>query len=294
MSPSLSGKRDPAERSGRRREPLPVVLFTDLDETLLDRETYSFAAAREALREVRRRSIPLVLCTSKTAAETLHLQDRLRLREPFVAEAGAAVHIPRGYFSGPIPEAEVDGDRLRLALACPRSEVLRGYDDLRAFTEGSIRGFSEMTLEEVVRETGLSPKEAARAMSREFDEPFRFLRREEEFAPRLSAVAEKRGLFVTRGGRYYHLHGRTDKGRAVGLLAELYRRELGPIRTIAVGDSRIDLPMLAAVDVPLLVARHDGTHDATVTSALPRLRAIPRPGPAGWNEGVLRALSEVV
>ncbi len=46
-----------------------TVIFTDLDGTLLHPETYSFKAALPALEIIRRRRIPLVLCSSKTRAE---------------------------------------------------------------------------------------------------------------------------------------------------------------------------------------------------------------------------------
>jgi hypothetical protein len=47
---------------------LPVV-FSDLDGTLLDHETYSFDAARPGLDALKSRGIPLILASSKTRAE---------------------------------------------------------------------------------------------------------------------------------------------------------------------------------------------------------------------------------
>ncbi len=267
------------------------VVFTDLDETLLDREGYGFEAARPALEEVRRRGIPLVLCTSKTAAETLHFQRLLGAGGPFVVEAGGGVWVPKGCFDA-LPGKPVDrGAHELLPLAAGREEVLRGMRHLKAVTADSIRGFEEMTAAEIAGETGLPIELARLSKEREFDEPFRFTRREAEFAERLPAAAAARGLRVSRGGRYWHLHGDTDKGRAVEFLMALYRGRLGAIRTIAVGDSGIDLPMLAAVDVPIAVRRQDGTHDAALEAGVRGLRRTEGKGPAGWNEGVLEALA---
>ncbi len=56
-------------------KPLPFsIVFSDLDGTLLDHHTYSFQEATEALDALRKRAIPLILCTSKTRSELL---DRL-------------------------------------------------------------------------------------------------------------------------------------------------------------------------------------------------------------------------
>ena len=46
-----------------------------------------------------------------------------------------------------------------------------------------------------------------------------------------------------------------DKGKAVRALKELYSEKFLEIKTIGLGDSLNDLPMLEAVDVPVLVKR---------------------------------------
>lgn len=75
-----------------------IVVFTDLDGTLLDHATYRFDAALPALRLLKARQIPLVVCSSKTASEIEALRNRLRLSHPFISENGGAIFVPRGYF----------------------------------------------------------------------------------------------------------------------------------------------------------------------------------------------------
>ncbi|HEY7818443.1 MAG TPA: HAD hydrolase family protein, partial [Vicinamibacteria bacterium] len=84
-----------------------LVLFSDLDGSLLDSETYEFEAASDALRELSLRSVPLVLCTSKTKAECAPLRRRLKNRHPFIVENGAGIVIPPGYF-GPGTPRRID------------------------------------------------------------------------------------------------------------------------------------------------------------------------------------------
>ncbi len=54
-----------------------LVIFTDLDGTLLDRDTYSFEPALPALRLIRQKDIPLVLSSSKTRAEIEFYRERI-------------------------------------------------------------------------------------------------------------------------------------------------------------------------------------------------------------------------
>jgi mannosyl-3-phosphoglycerate phosphatase len=268
-----------------------IVLFTDLDGSLLDAESYSFDGARPALEELRRRSIPIVACTSKTAAETRHFLRRLEEDAPFIVESGAGVYLPEKEFDGIGPRGERrDGCRL-VKLAAGYDEVLRGMAEIRERVRGSVRGFHDMTAEEIAGETGLPLEMARLAKGREFDEPFRL--EPDEGATDLEALAARRGLRVTRGGRFWHLHGDTDKGRAVELVASLYVQRWGPIRTIGAGDSAMDLPLLEAVDVPVVIAKPDGAYDAVLKDRLQAPVLSEAPGAEGWSRGVLSALDRL-
>jgi mannosyl-3-phosphoglycerate phosphatase len=268
------------------------VAFTDLDESLLDRDNYSFEAARAALEELRRRNIPLVLCTSKTASETLHFRGLLQNEDPFVVEGGGGIHVPKGYFPK-LPKPQEDrGPFVLLPLAAGHEDILKGIGHLKEFTANSIRAFDDLTPEDIAAETGLPVDLARLAKEREFDEPFKFIRREGEFCYQLTRIAAERFLRITRGGRYYHLHGDTDKGKAVRLLIGLFEQKLGRIRTLAVGDSEMDLPMLAAVDVPIAVLRDSGRHDPVLVNGVKHLRRIDFPGPLGWDKGIREALQD--
>jgi mannosyl-3-phosphoglycerate phosphatase len=86
------------------------VVFTDLDGTLLDHNTYSWDAARPAIERLKLCEIPLVLVTSKTRAEVELWRNQLGNHHPFVIENGAATFIPRDYFPFPVLGSEERGD----------------------------------------------------------------------------------------------------------------------------------------------------------------------------------------
>ena len=74
------------------------IIFTDLDGTLLDHNTYSFKKAFPALRIIKKKKIPLIICTSKTKGEIEHYRKKLKNNHPFVSENGGAIFIPKDYF----------------------------------------------------------------------------------------------------------------------------------------------------------------------------------------------------
>lgn len=260
-----------------------TIVFTDLDGTLLDAKTYSFRDAQPALDMLQKHHIPLILCSSKTRAEMEACRHHLKNEHPFISENGGGIFIPSGYFSFPVKAEEVNGYQV-ITLGMPYADIKSRFAHLRKQTAAPVRGFADMSDEEVAALTGLSLPEARLARQRDFDEPFIF-----EGAPdqRFLQAIESAGLRWTQG-RIFHIMGPHDKGRAVSLLMSLYERQYGPITSIGLGDAYNDLPMLQAVNRPVLVQHGDGSFDARID--IPGLQKTQLPGPAGWNETLLRLL----
>jgi mannosyl-3-phosphoglycerate phosphatase len=264
-----------------------LVVFSDLDGTLLDHHDYSYEPAQPALAALRERGAPLVLCSSKTRAEMLHLWHALGLTAPFITENGGGVFIPKEHRLAAEPGWRPAGDGWRVRrLGLPIEEVRQRFAGFKE--RFGARGFGDLDDAEVAGLTGLSPAQASLARRREFSEPV-VLPEPDAQAGEFAAAAGQAGLETTRGGRLFHLLAGGDKGKAVRQVAELYRLEDAGLTTAALGDAQNDLAMLAMVDRPILVARPDGSH---AEMELPGLVREKRPGPAGWNAAVLALLAE--
>jgi mannosyl-3-phosphoglycerate phosphatase len=268
------------------------VIFTDLDGTLLDHGTYSFEPAIPALGLIEERGIPLVICTSKTRAEIEKYRIELGNRHPFISENGGGIFIPHGYFGSialpPGMDIELMDGLSVIRLGSRYPDLRRAVEELRM--EGfAITGFGDMTAEEVAALTGLSLDAALLAKEREFDEPFLFEDTGED-GDRLEHAVRAKGFNLTMG-RFFHILGESDKGRAFSIVADLYREKLGEIITIALGDSPNDIPMLERTDIPILVKKPNGKHDPRVH--LPRLIRAEGVGPSGWNAAIISLLKEI-
>ncbi len=265
-----------------------VVIFTDLDGTLLDSKTYSYADALEALREIKRLNIPLIIVSSKTRAEIELYRKRLSNTHPFISENGGGIFIPVDYqFDLKIPEdaEKADGYHL-IRLGTDYRSLCLALKALKK--EGfNIKGFDDMDLEEIMELTGLSKKEAMLCREREFDEPFVFYGKEETLSLLKKRIKEM-GFNYTEG-RFLHILGKNDKGKAVRLLIDLYKDALGDIRTVGLGDSSNDFEMLKEVDIPVIVMKQDGGFNEKLLKIEGALKS-SQPGPSGWNEQIKRIL----
>ena len=264
----------------------PLIIFSDLDGTLLDHETYSFEAARPALEALREANVPLILCTSKTRPETERWRQTLDNAHPFIVENGGAVFVPEGYFGASARFDRRDGGYGILEFGRPYAEIRKALGAIRASTGLPLRGFGDMTVDEIAACCGLTRSDAGLAAAREYDEPFEGI--ESGALAQVVQEARSRGLRVVGGGRFHHLTGGSNKGRAVRALRALFEADRGPVSAVGLGDSANDEPMLRAVERPVIIRRPDGAHFEAADLA--GLIVTSHPGPEGWREAVLGIL----
>lgn len=258
------------------------ILFTDLDGTLLDRFTYSYEKSFEAITFLQAKGIPIIFCSAKTAAEQEEYRRELGIEDPFIVENGGAIFIPQDYFTFPIPQANVIPGYLAIQLGLAYETVREMLKGIEGELEIPITGFGDMNVEEVSKRTRLSPKFAKLAKQREYDEPF-YLNASPCQVSQVLDKIEQAGLRCTPVGSHYSTTGNTDKGKAIAILSDLFKQEFGEIETIGIGDSQNDLPMLEAVDMPVLVQKGPGEW-AELDS--PKAYKVEGVGPDGWSKAV--------
>jgi mannosyl-3-phosphoglycerate phosphatase len=269
-----------------------LIVFTDLDGTLLDHRDYSFGAASDALARIEQAGVPLVLCSSKTRVEIERLRKLLANVHPFIVENGAAVFIPPGYFPFVVPGAVKREGYLVLEFGRPYEEVVDLLHRTAADLGLTIVGFSDMSAQEIADACGLSLVDAQLARLREYDEPFRLVAGGSRSRDRLSRALRRAGLQCVRGGRFDHATGCADKGTSVAALREVYRRVDANVLTVGLGDSMNDLPLLREVEIPVIVRNPASAAAAQLRRHLRTARVTRLTGPAGWSEVVKRILTE--
>ena len=258
------------------------VLFTDLDGTLLDRFTYSYEKSLDTITFLKAEGVPIIFCSAKTAAEQEEYRRELGIGDPFIVENGGAIFIPQNYFPFPIPQANVIPGYLVIQIGLVYKTVREILKDIEGELGIPITGFGDMSAEEISERTRLSPKFAKLAKQREYDEPF-YLNASPCQVSQVLDKIEQAGLRYTPVGNHYSTVGHTDKGKAIAILSDLFKQELGEIETIGIGDSQNDLPMLASVDVPILVQKEPGRW-AEVDSA--KIHKVDGVGPVGWSKAI--------
>lgn len=268
-----------------------IIIFTDLDGTLLDHHTYSYHDAEDALAQVKKQKASLVLCSSKTKEEIEVYRKRLSNSEPFVVENGGAIYIPKGCRNLTDRFDHEDSDYFIIIIGAEYQKLVDVFGKIKSKTGANTKGINEFTLDEFIQLTHLQRKEAVLAMKREYTLPFVVYGGVEEVKAIKNEIALS-GLHYTEGAKFMYLMGANDKGKAVRILVDFFKRNYsgGEITTVGIGDSLNDLPLLEAVDRPFLVKKVSGDYDERIR--VKNLVLADGIGPVGWNKAVLKLFSE--
>lgn len=271
---------------------VPLVVFSNLDAVLHDRDGRSHEAVRPAISLLSASQIPLVIASSRTRAEIEVLQEKLGIRHPFIAENGAAVYIPVGYFPELPPHAVSRYGYQVVDVGIPYRDVVSTLHRLARQLNVGIESFSQMSVEEVGRAYGLSLLEARLAKLRDHTEPFRFTDATPKARKRLFHALHSAGFTSVDDGRFWHVRARTDAAVWVRMLRNCYS-SASHVPAGGLADRMEDLSLLQEVDVPVVVQGPLAKSSAELFRAVPHAVLTRAAGTAGWNEGVMSLLQRV-
>jgi mannosyl-3-phosphoglycerate phosphatase len=263
-----------------------IIIFSDLDGTLLTPVSYRWDRAEIAIELCKNLGIPIVLVSSKTRAEIEIFREEMGLSTPFVSENGGAIFIESDNGNS-LKDTVKDGGYIKIELGVSYNLLVEALREIRNRLGWQIKGFSDMSVEEIAYLTNMDLSSAYFASLREYDEPFLILEDVNDLSP-LFNLAKDMGLRVFKGGRFFHIQGKNDKGKAIDVLISWYKKRMGKIITVALGDSPNDFPMLKRVDYPILILS-----DNKYQPVIPRLKISRKLGPEGWNEEVINIIKEL-
>ncbi|MFL2980865.1 MAG: HAD-IIB family hydrolase [Methylophilaceae bacterium] len=244
-----------------------LLIFTDLDATLLDHETYSFEEALPALQLIKDKEIPLILSSSKTYEEMIHIRKKLNNNDPFIYENGSGI-----YFKNK-----------KVSLGANYNEIHNLL--LKLKQQFTFLSFTDMGPRGIQKETGLDINASIRASQREFTEPIIWKDTIEQLN-KFKTLLSKKNLIILQGGRFLTISSPQTKGDALLWIKKRYEGlSNNKITTLGLGDSENDINMLKKVDKAVII-RHPKKPPPKITmhSSIITTDEI---GPKGWNKAII-------
>jgi len=253
-----------------------LIVFTDLDGTLLDHDSYSWSPAIPALEMMKALGVPLVLASSKTAYELVVLRKELGFEHcPAIVENGAGL-LPA------YEKPEQNGQQ--------HAQILAALSDLPPALRAQYEGFSDWSDAECAEKTGLPLKQAKSARQRQFSEPGLWSGTQDELQDFEAKLAEK-GISAREGGRYLTLSfGATKADWMSKILDDFDPRP----KSMALGDAPNDVEMIVEADFGVIIKN---THGAGILRQSDSIEAsivrTKQSGPTGWNIEVQARLKQL-
>jgi mannosyl-3-phosphoglycerate phosphatase len=258
------------------------IVFTDLDGTLINSNTYDHTASISVIRELQRQKIPIIFCSAKTRFELQVYRRKLGVYEPFIVENGGVLVIPNNYFSFNINQGRKSDEHIFIELGIENGVIRQRLKEILDSLRVRYHIFTQMSANDIARDSGMPVYQARLARKREYSETIKFDENPKTVEKTIEVIRSN-GLNITFGGRYYVASGHNTKGTAVRVLVDLFRRSFDHITTYAFGNEENDTSMFQEVDVPILVEKNDGEW---ADIKIDRLRKVEGIGPLGVQKGV--------
>lgn len=267
-----------------------LLVFTDMDGTLMDHHSYSYEAAIPMLEQLKRLGIPVIPTTSKTFAEVTVLRKEIGLAGPFITENGAAVFIPKNFLPHQPSDTKLVGDYWLKEFTFGKEHWLGILQQGAEQFADLFQQFSKMTTAQICLATGLDESSAKRAGQRQYGEPVLWHGGEQERAQFIYKLT-KLGASPVEGGRFIHVCGNCDKGTALNWLVDEFSRQ-HPDTTcvsVALGDSKNDIAMLEVATIAVRIL--SPSNPLPQVNRKHNLYTSTQIGPAGWYECLTQILA---
>ena len=261
------------------------LIFSDIDGTLLDHDNYSFGNLKNFIAKIKDKVL-VIFNSSKTFAEIIQLNEKLKLNFPFIIENGACIFFPSEKYFLNLPNKNFfkyrghTGYKLTKLNNKSIEEKLSHLKKKFDFTF-----FNQLSNLQIGKITKLKNKSIINSKKRLFTNPILWTDTDQKYRQfKIDVKKVNKTLKVSKGGRFIHISDGYDKGTAMIEFIKIYNfKNSKNLITISLGDNENDLSMLELTDYSCIV-KSEG-----INISLKKKKNIyysKKIAPSGWQESL--------
>ena len=261
---------------------LKYLIITDLDGTLLNYETFSYKPLVPFIKKIISKKILIIPNTSKTKDEVLKFLNEIKYPTPFIVESGSAIYYPKKFnYSGKIKindfELIYSSKNKKSIHKALSSKVFKNYRNLYRIT-------NDIKNMDLANFSGLSIENLKDIKKRDFSELIVWDSSKKNLN-KFKMLLNKKDLSLLEGARFLHLKGRGDKGIAINKLLKFMKSSKITVnKTISLGDSINDIPMLNSTDFSCIIKLPNKDYINFNGESVFRSK---KEAPLGWKEALM-------
>ena len=259
-----------------------IIIFTDIDGSLLNRDTFRFDEIEDYFRKLVSKGIKIIPNSSKTEAELLDFNKEYNLNLSFIAENGSSIH-GLNLIHSKLPE--------RVSLSRTTDQIYQIFNkNIPSHLKDNISFILKLHFKEQQEIFGLPLDKIGLALKRKYSLPIQFNGneiRKNEFVK----IMNNAGLTVQTGGRIMNICDNVNKSKAMIKTLELIKNEVDDeIITIGVGDNQNDVDMLRQSNYACLVKNDN--FDSSLINIVNLIKS-SEPSPLGWADVIKTAIQKI-
>jgi mannosyl-3-phosphoglycerate phosphatase len=259
-----------------------IIIFTDLDGSLLDKDTFKFDEIEDYFKDLISEGIKIIPNSSKTEAELLDFNKQHNLNLPFISENGSSIH-GLNLIHKELPN--------KISISRPAHQIISIYNEIIPDNlNQKINFILKLKHEEQEKIFGLPSNKMMLATKRNYSLPIQFMGNEIEKNEFFKIINDV-GLTVQTGGRIMNICDNVNKSQAMTKALRLISKELDDeIITIGVGDNENDIEMIKQSNYPCLV-KNDNFNSSLIN--IDDLIKSSEPSPRGWSDVIKTAIQKI-
>lgn len=254
-----------------------IWVVSDVDGTLMD-HTYDLTPAKETIKNLQELSIPVILCTSKTASEVQIIRKELNLKDPYIVENGGAIF---GESLTKVNGKIILGEKYEVL-----EDILFSISQEISF---NLIPLNDLSDDAATKLTGLKGNSLTLMRDRHWSMPF--LNPPEYLEEKIRIICKRFKVEVFKGNRMSHLLSvNSDKGKAINALKNYSNNQ--NIKIIGLGDSPNDLPLLLSSDYKIVIPSLNGPNLDLLSELKDyKFSLADQPNGYGWKNEINKLIS---
>tara|TARA_B100000886_G_scaffold42250_1_gene25959 strand:- start:252 stop:1058 length:807 start_codon:yes stop_codon:yes gene_type:complete len=257
------------------------IVFTDLDGSLLHRDTFKFDPIKDFIKSLLNDGIIIVPNSSKTENEIEKFKEELGVAVPFISENGSAIH-GLNLINPNFPN--------KIILSREKEELLKIFNSKvpETLLNKCVQIF-KLSTKEQEKIFGQKDEKLKNVLKRKYTLPLLFSGDKIE-KNKLIKILNSNSLTLQEGGRVLNLCDNISKVKSMNRVIKILKNVENKIKTIGVGDNYNDLNMLKNCDIPCLVFNDQFKLDQV---NIENLIFSNKPSPEGWADVIKKALDKL-
>ena len=217
-----------------------VIIFTDLDETLLKENKYNHNILNNFIKTLLKKEYEIIPVTSKTYLEVINLLKQIKYKLPFSVENGAANYIPINTSKNYLYKKIVNPWAIKKNVI----KKILNKSIFKAYLH-NLKYIEDLSIVEQKEITKLNSKQLEGFNSREYTIPV-LISGDKYFKKKFEETLFKYNLKIVFGGKLNNISGLHSKLNSLSFFSYKYKQKLRntKIIIISLGDNQNDIEIL--------------------------------------------------